>query len=159
MNGFGILGGIFLLISGWTSALWLNQRAECRLLRVEAFLSLLRYTKTQVDCYLLSAPELFARCDPQLLIDCGLDEGKIPTSFEDFAQSCGKEDGEAWEMIRKFSASFGKQYRREQVGECEYYIEQLEKRRGRLAKSMPEGKRLRFTMCMTVAAVAVILLL
>lgn len=137
----------------------MNRLDEARLKQTDAFLSFLRYARGQIDCYALCAPELFSRCDPKLLLDCGLPKEQTPTSFEEMMRLCPRTDGISWDWMRQFADDFGKQYRKEQVEECDRYIEMLESRRKLLASELPNKRKLRMTLCLTGTAMAVIVLL
>lgn len=137
----------------------MNERDAVRLRRTEAFLALLRYTRGQIDCYGLSAPRILARCAPELLSACGLPAGAVPDSFEAFLAACGKEDGLSFEILKGFAEEFGRQYRQEQLAECDRCIGLLEERRDVMRKELPNRRRLHVTLCLSGAALAVILLL
>ncbi|MBQ8345407.1 MAG: hypothetical protein IJY42_03975 [Clostridia bacterium] len=139
-------------------ALWLNKQTDARLRYAEAMLALLRYSEQQIEGYLLSAPELLARCDPTLLYRCGWREEKPPASFEELSKCCPWEDREIGRLMQSFARDFGRQYRTQQLAECRRYIARLEERNHRLAADASGERRLHHTLCLTVAAIAVVLL-
>ena len=159
MSVYSIVGSMLLLLCGMAGARMMNRSDEAKLKQVEAFLTLLRYTGEQIDCYALSAPEILSRCDLRLLEACGMMAENVPRSFEELVQVCRCEDAVSINLMKRFADGFGKQNRAEQVKECDRYIEALSARQKLLSTEIPNKRKLHMTICLTGAAMAVILLL
>ena len=152
------IAGVFLLVgSGIFGARFMNRSAAERLWQVEAWLSLLRYTRMQVDCFALPMSEILRRADADVLRACGYEEKLCPESFEALWSGCVIRDGECAEWMRCFSLEFGKGYREEQRRGCEYYEALLEQKREALSADLPMRKKVHSALWVSGALAAVIL--
>jgi len=159
MGFYRIAGALILAVSGIGGAYWLNQSATASLRQVEAWLALLRYVKTQVECFSLPVSEILRRADPQLLRGCGYMGTMPPRSFEALLTFCAIRDGETEQLIRSFAEEFGKSYREEQSRGCDYYFSLLDARREGLVSQLPAKKRINSALCVSGALALVILLI
>ena len=121
-------------------------------------LELLRFTRLQIECFSLSAPQIFSRFGRENLLLCGYSKEELPKSFDEINSCIAIKSKEAREVFSDFARSFGKSYRDEQLKQCEYHIELLEKLTQRLYEELAGKKKLNLTLC-TAGALAVIILL
>lgn len=154
-----IAGALILVGSGVLGALFMNRSAAERLSQVEGWLSLLRYTRMQVDCYALPMSVILKRADAALLRRCGYGGETNPESFEILWESCVICDSACAEWMRDFSREFGKSYREEQSRGCEYYEALLEQRREALVCELPIKKKVHSALWISGALAVVILLI
>ena len=66
-----LAGAAILSVCGILLASHLNRSAERRLRETEGWIALLRFVKAQVSCFSLPMGEILARCDADLLSQCG----------------------------------------------------------------------------------------
>ena len=159
MQFYAVVGAILVLLAGLEGARRLNRSAEEDLARVDAYLSLLKYVRTQIDCYALPIGEIFGRCSEELLYTCGWSQKGSPSTVDELF-SCNKiSDKEAKNVIFEFCSDFGRSYREEQLKRCDSCINSLEKCRERLAGEVPNKKKLNLTLCLSASAALIILLL
>ena len=155
---YRIAGALILVGSGVMGAYWMNRSASERLSQVEGWLSLLRYARTQVDCFALPMSVILKRADAELLRQCGYVGASVPESFEALWSGCVIRDGACAEWMRNFSREFGKSYRGEQSRGCEYYESLLEQRREVLLSELPVKKKVHSALWISGALAVVILL-
>ena len=152
-----LLGASALLISGVGFSYSLGQSASAMLSQCDAWCSMLRYIKLQVDCFAIPISQILSRCDRALLDGCGYRGEREPKDLRELIDGALWHDGETLVIVEGFASEFGKGYREEQLRSCEYYCAQLENRRARLASEIPSKKRLYTTLCLSSAAALVIL--
>ena len=154
-----IAGALIVVGSGVLGACFMNRSAAERLSQVEAWLSLLRYTRMQVDCFALPMSVILRRADTELLRRCGYGGESNPESFDALWSGCVIHDGACAEWMRDFSREFGKSYREEQSRGCEYYEALLEQRRETLISELPMKKKVHSALWISGALAVVILLI
>ncbi len=159
MQFYTAAGAILILLAGLEGARRLCKSAEKEVAGVDAYLSLLRYVRTQIDCYALPIGEIFKRCSDELLFLCGWRQKEAPSSFDELIASARIADKEAKNIIFEFCSDFGRNYREEQLKRCDWSINALEKCRERLAGEVPNKKKLNLTLCLSASAALIILLL
>ena len=156
-----LTGATLALLAGGYGAVLLNRRARLTVDRCDAWISLLRLVKNQIDCFSLPVPEILARCDATLLSRVGW-EGTAPP--EDFAALAAALPGaglseEAERVARFFSEEIGKGYRAEQLRTCDYGIGLFCAERDRLLSELPRREKRNLTLCLSAAAGTVVVLL
>lgn len=159
MTLYKLLGATLVTLSGIAGAYSLNRSAVLALRQTEALMRLLRYTRTQVECFALPAPSILARCERELLVACGYLSPTLPDGFEEMALGCEIWDGESVKLFRGFAEAFGGGYREEQCAGCDYYCSLLEERRAALLEQLPSKKKRNVTLCLSGALAAVIVLI
>ena len=125
---------------------------------IEAYLSLLRYIRAQIDCYALPIGDIFEKCDGERLMACGWRETLAPNGFDELFLCSNINDKTARDIILEFCADFGQNYREEQLKRCDFCISALESRREDLFLRLTDKKKLNLALCLS-ASVAVIILL
>ncbi len=159
MGIFKLVGALLLAASGGCCAYVMNQRAVRALKQTEGWLSLLRYIRTQVDCFALPIPRILLRADRSLFVSCGYAGEDVPCGLEQLLSDCDLRDRETEKIVKHFVGEFGKGYREEQLRSCDYYRELLEARRDALADQLPARKRVTSTLWISGALAIIILLI
>ena len=159
MIAYRIVGALLLALSGGWGAYLMNQRITLTLRQTEAWLALLRYVKTQVDCFALPGTRILKGVDPALLRACGYEAESPPDSFLALLGGCGIRDRESERILSAFAREFGRSYREEQTKGCAYYCELLAARRDALAEGLPARKKVNSTLWISGALAMVILLI
>ena len=159
MQFYTVAGAIVLLTAGLEGARRLCKMAEDDIFGVDAYLSFLRYVRTQIDCYALPIGEIFERCSKELLYSCGWRQESAPHTFEELFSCNHISDKEAKNVIFEFCSDFGRNYREEELKRCDSCITALEKCRERLAREVPNKKKLNLTLCLSASVALIILLL
>ena len=159
MEGYRLVGAILLALSGFFGAYLANQKATYALRQAEGWLALLRYVKSQVDCFALPMGRILEGCERSVLRECGYGEEKRPEDLEELLAHSAIRDGETERIVRGFAREFGKSYREEQTKGCAYYCELLSERREALASQLPTRKKMNSTLWISGALAVVILLI
>lgn len=157
MYFYRIAGATILVLSGAMGAWFMNSSASRALLQTESFIGFLRFARIQIECFAMPACEIIARCDRDLLLQCGFKDEMPPQGLEGLIERCEIKDKETKEILGGFLSSFGKGYRDEQLRECDYYTELLCERRRKMADELPRKKKLNSTLCVSWALALVIL--
>ena len=126
--------------------------------QIEAFISLLRYIRHQIDCYSIPMDRIFADCPLDILEPLGGKENDM--SFERLLKR--KEiilEGEAKHILEEFSETLGKNYRDRQIKLCDIAISSLEGVRGAEQKKYAVKKKTVNALCLAAGGMVVILLI
>ncbi len=156
---YKIAGALILSLSGVLCAAHLNRRAEKRVREISGWISLLRYVKVQIECFSLPMGEILARCERELLSECGFFGEIAPKSFDGLLAASSLHDEETRSIVRGFCEEFGRGYREEQTRGCDYYLSMLEGRREFLMEKLPAQKKMNATLSVCAALAIVLLLL
>lgn len=144
------------VLSGAWAAYLLNARARIGTVQAEALISLIRYIRSEIECFAMPIPRALARCPRKLLEECGFSSEDAPKSAEELLENIN--DGVTHAHFARFCGEIGKGYRDEQLALCDYYITVLEERRLKLAEQLPLRKRINSALCMSGAFAIVIVL-
>ena len=162
---FKLLGSTSILLSASIFYFETRKYEKEKLKQTDAFISLLRYIKKQIDCFSAPISVIMAQCNKKLLEDCGIDTKSInDLSYNDFfariIENCDFYiDNEAIEILQKFGHEFGKTYRDEQLRSCDYYISELVKYREKIALEIPKERKMRFAVMFCASASLILLLI
>ena len=159
MQFCSLAGAIIILACGFELSRRLNKRYSERLSSAEAYLALLRYIRSQIDCYALPIGDILERADKDLLIRCGWRMEDSPRSLEELLEKSESVDFGANPLLREFCLDFGNNYRDEQLRRCDHYINALSDISDALARELPSKKKLNSTLCISGALAVVILLI
>ena len=157
MQFYTAIGAIVIAWCGLEGARRLNRRVQSDICVIDAYISLLRYIRTQIDCYALPIGEIFEKCDWSLLSLCGWERKDTPSEFKELFFHSNIRDKMTRDIISEFSADFGRNYRDEELKRCEGCIAALEAERVRLATEMPNRKKLNLTLCLSASLALIIL--
>ncbi len=156
--GFKLFGAGMLLLAAAFAAAMLNAGEREKERQAAALLRLLRFFRTQIDCYCVPVGEIFRRCDESILNDCGCTG--LPSDFDSFLSSLSPPpEGEVFELLRSFSSRLGTGYREEEVKNCDYHIARLSGLCDELSKSSQAARRKNTVLLMSAAALLAIFLL
>lgn len=156
---FRLIGALMLGSCGTFCALHLNKRAAESLSQIKGWISLVRYVRTQIECFSAPVSEILSRCEPDALRACGYARDGIPEGLCSLLEGCEILDGETEKIISDFAGEFGRSYREEQVKRCDYYLSLLDSRRAAIQSQLPSKKKLNATLCIAGALAIVILFL
>ena len=87
-----ILGAVAVIVSGAYVAHMLNESAKRRLKQTEAFISLVRFIRSQRECFAMPLTLTLVRCPRDILKRCGYSLSEPPPSGESLMSGCGIED-------------------------------------------------------------------
>lgn len=155
---YSLAGAVVIFMCGIELSRRLNEKISKDHQRIEKYILLLRYVRSQIDCFALPIGDILGRADSALLAGCGWEKEEPPSSVEDMLGEASVEDEDALGILLEFCKDFGKSYLDEQIRRCDHYISLLDERRNSLAKDLPRKKKLNSTLCIS-GAVAVIILL
>ena len=156
--GYKFFGGALILIGGAFASVILNGREMQKDTQLSALISLLRFIRTQIDYYCVPVGEIFRRCDKKTLSECGCEV--TPEDFGGFLSSLSPPiEGETRDVLLSFSSQLGAGYKDEEVKNCDYHIARLCDVHEEFKKRSKAQRRKNTVLCMTAAALAVILLL
>lgn len=155
---YSLAGAAVIFMCGVEISRRLNEKITADHQRIEKYILLLRYVRSQIDCFALPIGDILGRADSVLLAGCGWEREEPPSSVEDMLGEALVEDEDARGILLEFCKDFGKSYLDEQIRRCDHYISLLDERRNALAKDLPRKKKLNSTLCIS-GAVAVIILL
>ena len=123
---YSLAGAVVIFICGIEISRRLNAKISKDHERVEKYILLLRYIKSQIDCFALPICDILGRSDSQLLLSCGWIGDMPPSALEEMLKEASVEDEEAQSILLEFCKDFGKSYLDEQIRRCDHYISLLE---------------------------------
>ena len=150
--------GVGLILGAGGAAASFGVRFEKRKLDVLAgWIRLIRYIRSQVDCYLLPMPQILERADTALLEECLCRQPKpdLPAVYH---ASQIYLDAEAQRLLSSFVREYGFETREELLRLSDYYMEALGQIRARRMEELRAKTRVIFAVCMGTAILISILL-
>ncbi len=154
---FKLFGGFLILTAGGLGAWNLVKLERRKLLVLDAWIDLIFYIRTQIDCYLMPIGEILQSAEPALLRSCMGD--KAVTSLAALLKCAHLYlDPEAHRLLASFVREIGGSYREEQVKLCDYYIESLRRIREKQMEALPAKTRVSATLCICASFGIAILL-
>ena len=156
---FKILGIGSIALSGLLGAYFLNSDARDRVRRIDALIALVRYFKTEIECFALPIPKLLERCPRELLLRCGYCHSGTPICMSELFEGTVFSDGSTRESMESLCLGLGRGYREEQLALCGSCIQALEERRRQLSSSLAARIKMNSALCLGGALAAVILFL
>lgn len=148
------VGALLIMISGIVLSSSLCELDEKRINSTDALLSIIKFTKNQIDCFGIPVGEIFKRCSPELLERCGV--YAPPLDFDGFL-SVAELSPEAEKILKTFASEFGSSYRDGQLKSCDVCINQLSELLNSERESYKKNKKLYRAICLS-AAVGIIIL-
>ncbi len=156
---YRIAGAVIVALSGAAGAYILNASARTALVQTEAFISLLRSLRSDIECFAMPIPKALGRCSSELYRRCGYCSDVPPWDIDGLLAGCKISDGELKKLLDGFSGDVGKGYRDEQLALFDYCLGQLEARRQQLRDQLPAKRRMNSALCLSGALAIVILLI
>ena len=154
---FKLCGCALLLLAGLSLAASKAFAAKLRLAVLDAWIALLLYVRTQIDCYLLPLEEILRTADPQMFppsIGASPVDG-LPLLLAKTRQHLSRE-GER--ILSACVAELGSSYREEQLKRCDHYLQRLYREREQVSLELPSRVKLGVTLSLCASLGAVILL-
>lgn len=144
------------LCGAWAAYL-LNSRVRTSVICVEAVISLIRFLRSEIECFSMPIPRALERCPKEILDGCGYKDDVPPSTPSDLLG--GVSDSVAQAQLSRFCDEIGKGYRDEQLSLCDYYLAIFEERRRELAEQLPAKRKMNCALCVSSALAIVIILL
>lgn len=159
MHYFKFVGIALILCCGVLSGLAFVafERRRCR--QAEGFLSLLRYIRSQIDCFSAPVCQILASCDACILTDCGTQASDLPDFDALLHGTRLYVPEEMCRLLSDFGAQLGSSYREEQLRCCDYFLERLIPCCDLLRAELPKRERMALMLPIAISAMLVLLLL
>lgn len=159
MPGSKLIGVLMVALCCGGICFEARRRDAERLARIDGFLRLLAFIRSEIDCFLTPQSRIFSKCDVRMLYDCGWQGGEPPRDFSGLLSSVrGGLDPRVREQLMLFSSSLGKSFREEQLRSCDGCIEALRKLHGELEAELPRKRRASLSLGICAAAAAAVIL-
>lgn len=152
-----LIGGGLIVSAGGFAAYTMAHAERRRLTVLEAWIDLILFIRSQIDCYLMPLDEILSKSDEAILRACACrtPHPSLPSLLASSRSYLGEESGR---LIASFVKEIGGSYREEQLRRCDYYITALRTERNKLAESLPSRIRLSVSLCLCASIGAFILL-
>lgn len=122
--------------------------------RLEGYVALLTYTKTQISCFGTPLAEILDKAPPEITSSLG----ERCTDFAALCRRGGDLPDESGRLLLALSDEIGTIWRQEQLERLGYYIGALEKQRTALCSSLPSRLRLHGTLSVCGALMVILLI-
>ena len=155
---FKVLGGTSIFLSAAIFYFESKRYERAKIRQADAFISLLRYIKKQIECFSAPISTIIDRCDKNILENCGIWTSCEQDSLGEVIGKCDFcIDEEAIDTLKKFGEEFGKTYREDQLRSCDYYISELVKYKEKLAQEIPKEQKMRLAVCFCLSGSIILL--
>ena len=159
MKYLGMIGAVTVIVSGAYVAHTMNTAAKRRLRQTEAFISLIRFIRSQIECFALPLTWALGRVPEEIYAGCGYHLPSPPLSGESLILECEIADDVTRDCIESFFYEVGKGYREQQLALCDHTVARLEERRADMASRLPIRIKVNSALSLAGAAAVVILLI
>ena len=135
-----LIGCLLVLASGGGFALTAVRYEKKKLDVLDAWLDLLFYIRSQIDCFLTPLAEILRNADKGLLQGClgSGNESDVSALLKASSAYLGED---ARRLLEAFAREIGSNYREEQVKRCDYYISALREVREKQRAELPARLR------------------
>jgi len=154
-----ISGIIILLFAGITITSEIKKNNYARLVRIEALIELMRDVQLKIDCYALPIPEILARCESRILVDCGISEGQCSSLKELYEKCAVRAESPEGKVLREFCCNIGEGYRETEVKLCEKYIAEMNLLKTDYRSKLPKLNKASAVLCYFILGVIIILMI
>lgn len=158
MTAVKLLGGALVLASGVAASVGAVSRERRRLAVLDAWIALIGLIRVQIDLYLTPLSEILERAEPRILQLLTDRSDKPPSLAGMLAHTAPMLDADSQRELAVLLQELGSSYREEQIKQCGYCIEALQKIRERQALELPQKTRLYTTLCLCSSLGVLILL-
>ena len=158
MTALKLLGGVLIIASGIAASVGAVARERRRLAVLDAWISLIGLIKSQIDLYLTPLSEILEHAEPRILRLLADASDKPPSLSGMLAHTAPDLDVECQRELAILLQELGSSYREEQIKQCGYCMEALQKIRDRQALELPQKTRLYTTLCLCSSLGVLILL-
>ncbi len=150
-----LFGALLVLLAAFTSGAECSRTEKKRLALLDAWIELIFFIRSQIDCYLSPVESLLEGADlsafPQALPES-------PTLSSLFLSSQALLDKEAERLLDAFVREIGGIYREEQLKRCDHYTEALSRLREKQAAELSGRVRAARALSLCIALGLIILL-
>lgn len=151
------LGGLALLLCGVIAGIWLCSFERKRTKQADAFLTLIRNVRLQIDCFGTPVGQILSSLDTHTREELG-----APAQAQDMAELLARTQlllpRELCRLLYEFAAALGTGYREDEIRYCEYYTARLEPLGQRLDDELEKRVRLAFLLPLSLVAMLILLL-
>ena len=161
MTVYKIVGSVSIIVAALIMYLEMQKYENLKIKQINAFILLVEYIKSQIECFLLPIDTIIQSCNDDLISACGInaDHRKAKTLDELLASARFYCDNECADIIKQFSADFGQGYIQEQLRSCDYYRSELIKQRDKLKEKGKKENKLRLAICLSASFSLILLLI
>lgn len=161
MNVFKIIGASIVTIAALYCYFETRKFQKKRITQINAFIDLIDYIKNQVECFLLPFDQILRSCDSKLLSSCGIKikENSYKSMKELLSTVEFYCDEDIIATLNQFGDSFGKAYLHEQIRSCEYYKEELIKKRDKNQERDAKNQKVQLALFLSASFSIIILLI
>lgn len=135
-----LIGCLLVLASGGGFAIAATRYEKKKLAVLDAWIDLIFYIRSQIDCYLTPLAEILRNAEDDLIQSCmGSEKAE---SLSPLLQASSAYLGEdARRLLDAFARELGGNYREEQVKRCDYYLAALHGIREKQKEELPARLR------------------
>lgn len=159
MSLLRVIGAATVVVSGIYAAYLFNSETKQKIKQAESFISLVRFLRSQIECFALPISHALARCPQEILNGCGYDDVEAPSSAKQLMTGCFISDNYVRRSMERFFSEAGRGYREEQLNICDYAISLLEERRASMVSQLPMRIKVNSALSIAGAAAVVVLLI
>ena len=161
MTIYKIIGSASLVISALIIYLEIQKYEKMKIKQINSFILLIEHIKNQIECFLLPIDTIIHNCDENMVRSCGInnDHRKVDNLEELIMSADFYCDAECIDLINQFSRNFGQGYMQEQLSSCDYYRNELIKKRDKLKEKSIKEKKLRVALCFGASFSLILLLI
>ena len=135
----------------------MNNGIRIGLTQTEAVISLIRFLRSEIECFSMPLPRALERCPADILVGCGYKGDAAPRMPSELLS--GISDKVTYAQLARFCDEIGKGYRDEQLALCDYYLAVFEERRIKLSEQLPVKRKMNCALCVSSALAILIILL
>lgn len=154
---YKLSGAALLITTGYLLGRFLCSTAEFSVGRLEAYLEILSYFRSQIKNYSLPIHKILLECDEYLLERCGIKKGI--KSLDDLIAGCAVLTDDEAGALARFASGLGRGTRAEAVLLCDETMTVLSASLDKRKRGLADKRRLTMTLCICGAALAVLILL
>lgn len=151
-----LIGGVMIVASSMSTASYIASHEKKKIEEIEAFISLIRHIRNQIDCFSMPMKNIFSSCS-DILSKLGVSEKtssltELISKREIMCAECEK-------IINDFSSSIGKGHREREVKICDKAIGELEHIKEQLVSAYPSKRKTTAALCLAIGGAMLIALL
>ena len=157
MLALKLLGSLLILFAGGTGALSIVRMERQRLSVLDAWIELLQFIRSGIDCYLAPLGDLFSAIDLDLFRTC-MGRSKTKSFADLLAASRLFLSFDAHRQLSAFFREIGGGNREEQIKRCDYAIGALREIRAKQAEELAPKQKAHGALCICASLAVAILL-
>lgn len=154
-----LLGCVLVAAFCCGAAVETRRRDAAKMARIDGFLRLVAFARSEVDCFLTPQGRILERCGSEMLSECGWYSAAPPRDLTSLVRQSRQElDGGAYRVLLPFAAAFGRGFREEQLKMCDDCAAELDSIRRELEGDLPRRRRAFLSVVICAAAAAALIL-